>query len=311
MRILVTGADGFIGSRLVKELSRDHSVVALCLEKEEVRGAQEVVNEDLASDLSKLSKKRFDAVFHLAAVLDETDPSVWEINVEGTRNLLELCKRRKIERFVFLGPIGVLGETKEPAREDFPYNPQTHYEKSKAEAERVIMDYKLRYQIPYTIVRSTIVYGPNRFWSQILKAAKKGYPLIGKGDNYFHLVYIDDIVRALAVTLDVKAKNQIFHVAGPDPKTYKETYEIITKLLGVPKPETNIPVPVAKARALAHEVSSKVQGKRPDVTLLRASIDRLVRNRIVSTEKIERELGFKPYYTLEKGMEKTVKTLGF
>jgi len=311
MRILVTGADGFIGKRLVKALSKEHSVTAFCLEKKELDGARDVVAGNLTGDLSGISRKRFDAVYHLAAVLDETNPSLWDVNVEGTRRLLEVCKRRKIRRFVFLGPIGVLGETREPAREDFPYNPQTSYEKSKAEAERTIMDYKLRYQIPYTIMRSTIVYGPNRFWRQILEAAKKGYPLVGKGDNYFHLVYVDDVVEALTLMLDLKTKNQIYHVAGPDVYTYKETYELIARLLGVPKPEASIPVPVAKARALAHELSSKLRGRKPNVTLIRASIDRLVRNRIVSTEKIERELGFKPKHSLEKGLKKTIKALGF
>jgi nucleoside-diphosphate-sugar epimerase len=311
MKILVTGADGFVGKRLVERLSHEHSVCAFSLFDREVPGASELVVGDIVKDLSGLARKRFDVVYHLAAVLDETSPDLWSVNVEGTRNILELCKNRKIERFITLGPIGVLGETREPAKEDLPYNPTTNYEKSKAEAERVIMDYKLRYQIPYTIMRSTIVYGPNEFWKQIIEAARKGYPVIGAGSNAFHLVYVDDVIDALLLALDVKAKNQIYHIAGPDVLSYKETYALIAKLLGAEMTKSTIPVPLAKARAFAHETSSRLQGKPPSITMMRASIDRLIRNRSVNTEKAQKELGFKPKYPLEKGMKKTLKELGF
>lgn len=311
MKILVTGANGFIGKRLVEKLSKEHTVYGFSIVEDEVPGAKELIIGDVVKDLSGLYRKRFDVVYHLAAILDESHPDLWSVNVEGTRNMLDFCVNRKISRFITLGPIGVLGETKEPAKEDFPYNATTNYEKSKVEAERLIMNYKLKHQIPYTILRSTIVYGPNRFWEQIFKAVKAGYPLIGSGENYFHLVYADDVVDSLLLALDVKAKNQIYHIAGPDPHTYKETYELMANALGVEVPSNTIPVAVAKARALAHETSSKIQGKKPNVTLLRASIDRLVRNRVVSIEKAKREIGFEPKFTLEKGMEKTVKELGF
>lgn len=309
MKILVTGADGFVGSRLVKKLAKEHSVIAFSLTNKEIPGAKQVIIGDVLKDLSGLYKKHFDVVYHLAAVLDESNPELWDVNVEGTRNLLELCKNRRIERFIYSSSIGVLGETKEPAKEDFPYNPQTKYEKSKAEAERIVMDYRLRYRIPYTIVRSTIVYGPNDFWRQIFEAARQGFPIIGTGNNYFHLIYVDDFVDALVEVLNPVAKNKIYHVAGPDPHTYKDTYKLIAKILKVEPPTRHVPTSVAKAMALAHETRAKLQGKKPKVTLMRTSIDRLVRNRIVSTEKIERELGFKPRYTLEEGLRKTVQEL--
>ncbi|MCD4740157.1 NAD(P)-dependent oxidoreductase [archaeon] len=311
MKILVTGADGFVGKRLIEKLSKEHSVSAFSLFDKKIPGAKEVIVGDVIKDLSGLDRKRFDVIYHLAAVLDESNPDLWTVNVEGTRNMLELCKNRKFERFISLGPIGVLGETKEPSREDFPYNPSTDYERSKVEAERIIMDYKLKHQIPYTTMRSTIIYGPNTFWKQILSAVKKGYPLIGKGENYFHLVYIDDVIDALLLALDVNAKNQIYNIAGPDTHTYKETYEIMSELLGVDMTERSIHPVVAKARALTHEASSKVQGKSPKVTLMRSSIERLLRNRIVNIEKARKELGFKPKFSLREGMRKTINELGF
>lgn len=301
MRILVTGATGFIGSRLVRALvAKGHDVVGF-----------DRKNGDLTTKegLKSIRSEQFDAVYHLAAQLDESAGDIWKVNAEGTRNLLEQCKDRRLERVIILGPIGVLGETKQPAREDDPYNPQTEYEKSKAEAERIVVDYRLKHQIPYTIVRSTIIYGPNRFWQGIINAAKSGYPMIGSGDNAFHLVYVDDVVDFLVLALSPAARNQIYNIAGPDVHTYRETYQLICKLLRKRFPTQEVNPAVAKAGAMAYQARARFRNEVPDVTKLPSSIDRLLRNRVVDIKKAK-ALGYKPKYRLEKGLAKTIKELG-
>ncbi|MCD6522600.1 MAG: NAD(P)-dependent oxidoreductase [Candidatus Diapherotrites archaeon] len=312
MRILITGATGLVGKRLLKRLSKKHNIIAVSRKKGKIRGAKKIIVADITnpSDLIPLKDEQFDVVYHLAAELDENSHSVWDTNVEGTRNLLEICKEKDIQRFIFLSSIGVLGEAKHPLVEDDPYNPQTMYEKSKAEAERIIMDYRLRYQIPYTIIRSTIICGPNAFWKEIFGAAKRETPIIGSGKNYWHLVYVDDVVDALVLAMQPQAKNQIYHVAGPDVHTYEETYKIIRKVLHLRFKPKRIPVALAKAAAIAHETKSKISGERPSITKMRSSIQRLVRNRIIDISKAKKELGFNPKYNLEKALEKTAKELG-
>ena len=301
MRILVTGATGFVGSRLVKALEKKgHTVIGF--------GSKDG-NLLTEGGLANIRSKRFDVVYHLAAELDETSPRLWEMNVEGTRNLLEICKRREIRRFILLNPIGVLGSATRPLREDDPYNPFTRYEKSKTEAERIVMDYRLKHQIPYTIVRSTIIYGPNRFWSQIFEAAKQGYPMIGKGNNQFHLVYVDDVVQFLLLALKPEAQNQIYNLAGPDSHSYRDTYKLICKAIHKRFPQKSINPIAAKAAGIAYLARAKLKGGKPNVTLLPSSIDRLLRNRIVDISKAE-SIGYRPRYPLEKGLLKTAKELG-
>jgi len=229
--------------------------------------------------------------------------------VEGTRNVLDGAKGKNLKRFIILSPIGVLGKSKNPAQEDDPYNPDTPYEKSKMEAERIVMDYRLKYNIPYTIVRSTIVYGANKVWNELFDYVREGNPMIGKGDNNWHLVYVEDTVQALQLAMKAEAKNQIYHVAGPDVHTYAETYFLMKKTIKVRGKTKQLPVIAARAFAFAQEARHRIKGEKPKLVMLQSSIKRLLRERNVSIKKITEELGYKPKYPLKKGLRKTAKEL--
>ena len=309
MKILVTGGSGFLGMRLVESLlSKGHDVIVFSRHfspEIEKTGAKQITGN--VSDYDPLSGalSRVDIVYHLAANLDESDPSMEKENTESTENVINCCREKKIKRLIFTSSIGVLGNTNAPSTEDMQYNPATRYEKSKMNCEKLIK----ASGIPYTIARITIIYGPNKFWTQIFKAAKKEYPVIGSGSNFWHLVHVDDAVDALCLMLDEKAKNQIYHVADDNPHTYLDTYKMICKVLDLPEPNKHVPVFLVKAVALVHETKCRITGKRPNVTKMRSSIDRLIRNRIVSIEKAKKELGYRPKYDLRKGMEKTSEGL--
>ncbi len=314
--VFVTGATGFVGRRLVDRLVEDgHDVTVLARDPSRVRelfsNNVSVIVGDVTdiNSLKSISGKHFDFAYHLAAQLDESAPNLWEVNVKGTKNVLESLVGTGIERFVYLSSVGVLGSTRGPAREDMPYNPETRYEESKAEAERIITHFWLKYQIPYTIIRATIIYGPNKIFADILKAAESGYPLIGKGDNRFHLVYVDDVVDALLAVMSPIAKNKIYHVAGPDVYTYKETYAMMCKYLGVKMTNRSIPKSAAILAAATASRLSRVFNKKSSTTMLPSSIKRLTRDRVVDTSLIRRDLGWESRVKLNIGLEKTIKAL--
>ena len=309
MKILVTGGSGFLGMRLVERLvSKGHDVTVFFRhDSPEIKkaGTKQIIGDVSDHDALSGALSRIDIVYHLAANLDESDPSMEQDNRKSTENVIDCCREKKIKRLIFTSSIGVLGNTDAPVTEDMPYNPTTRYEKSKMDCEKLIKESG----IPYTIARITIIYGPNRFWGQIFKAAKKGYPVIGSGSNFWHLVYVDDAADALCLMLNEKAKNQIYHLADDDPHTYRETYKVICEVLHLPEPNKHVPEFVVKAVALLHETKCRITGKRPNVTKMRSSIDRLIRNRIVSIEKAKKEINYKPKYDLRKGMEKTSEGL--
>lgn len=302
MRILVTGGTGFLGKRLVEILQKEHEVIALSKEGVKVPGAETITGDILdAASLKKAFERKPDIVYHLAAILDEHDPVLWKANVEGTRNVCDAAIAVGIKRMIFTSSAGVLGSGF--LKEDAPYNPETGYEKSKAEAEKILVQKCTSSRTPYTILRFPIVYGPNGYWFQILRAAEQGYPLIGKAENRWHLLHINDAIDALLLALNPRAENRIYNIASGDVHTYRETYAIIARALGLGMTKKGIPVWKAKMLARIYEGYCKLVGKKPKVTKMVASIERLVRDREVDISRARSELGYSPRYDLVKGMQ--------
>ena len=312
-KILITGGTGFIGSRLAKTLSaKDFQVTVLARNKKSDINSSNI--EFIQADIQDKEKvdsaiEGKDIVFHLAAVTDEQLPFkvLYDINVNGTRNVLEACIKQNPKCLIFTSTTGVLGPTGErPAQETDPYNPQTNYEKSKCEAERLVLEYHKKFNLPVVILRPTMIYGPDERWLKVFKQAQKGIPIIGEGKNHWHLVYVDDVVEALELAMLKEAgRGETFHIADNQAYPYRQVYRIMRKVLGLEEVTKHIPIWLANSFALFNEVSGKLQGKRP--ILIRAHIERLIRERSLDISKAKTQLGYNPKYDLETGFQKTFK----
>lgn len=292
MNILVTGGKGFIGERLVEELViKGHEVKVF-----------DIADRQNITDSGAVEKalRGVDVVYHLAAELDENSPDLFKVNIEGTRNVLEASAKQRIKRFIFLSSCGVMGDIKGKVNESAPLNPKTAYEKSKAEAEKLVLSYQE--VLPVIVVRSALVYGPNKYCADIINFVKKDFPLIGGGKNKFQMIYVKDLVEALAFLLNNGEIGEIYIVAEEKASTLKEIHSEIAKQLGVKMSGKKISVFTAKIFATLQSIF----GKKSVVTV--AHIDRLVRERNYSIEKIN-SLGWKPKYSLEEGLLETIAEL--
>ncbi|MBU2476164.1 NAD(P)-dependent oxidoreductase, partial [Candidatus Micrarchaeota archaeon] len=277
MKVLVTGSEGFIGKKLVEELKkRNH----------------EVFGFDLDSGQNLLNKKHLDlveeaeAVIHLAALLDEKTKMEYlkEVNVKGTEKLLEKCVQAKVKKFIYLSTTGVMGDIKAKADELTELNPKTPYEKTKAEAEKKVNEFQEL--LPVTILRSALVLGPNKYWKEIIKLIKKGFPLIGKGNNTFQIVYYKDLVSAIIFCIEKEeTEGETFIIAEKEGKSLLQIYKLIQKELGIEKQVKHLPVFLAKTFSFIWKG-----------IVTKEHIDRLIRERNYSTEKIEK-LGWKANYS--------------
>lgn len=307
----MTGGTGSVGSRLVMSLLKTNSLsdkqtsqnrvfifTRNKIESEKIHYIQaDLCNKEA---LKNVDMKGIDVVYHLAANLDEQDPKMYEDNIESTKNIIELSKKAFVKHIIFLSSSGVLGETKEESTENMDYNPKTLYEKSKMECEILIKESG----IAYTIIRASIIIAPNKIWQSIVGAAKKGFPIIGSGENKFHVSYIDDVVSLLYLVKDnEKAKNEIFHIATKDVPTYKEVYKMICDELKCEMTKKHISVFTIKFILFFKNLFTK------DSVINSASVDRLVRNRNLSIEKAKSLLGFEPKFTTQQGLHETIKSL--
>ena len=203
MAVLITGARGFVGSRL-----------AFLLRK---RGLNFINFDGDITDrpavLSWSSDKKIETVIHLAAVISSRDKGAFKnVNVFGTANIIGLCQKINAERIVFMSSMRV-----NSAQANDPYI------NSKKEAENLIIGSGL----PYVILRPSLIYGPGdkKNIGLFLKMAKI-LPLVPVFDFKMQPIYIDDLVKIIIASIKI-APNQVFNLAGREPVSYAELLELL------------------------------------------------------------------------------------
>ncbi|MDY6941348.1 MAG: NAD-dependent epimerase/dehydratase family protein, partial [Cyanobacteriota bacterium] len=194
MKVLVTGANGFTGSYLTKHLVEKGYDVRVLVRKNANCAALEglpieYVYGDLADD-SPIDEalNNIDIVYHIAALFRaENVPKqyFWDVNVSGTRKVLEAAKRAEVKRFVHCSTVGVQGEIKNPpAKEEDPYSPGDYYQDSKKDGEVLALEFFKKENLPGTVVRPVGIYGPGDLrFLKLFKYINNGkYKTIGSGN---------------------------------------------------------------------------------------------------------------------------------
>jgi len=294
MKILVTGSEGFVGKKLVRALKRNrHQVIEFSRSK-----GQDVTNfKQINSAL-----KGVDVVYHLAVILDETKKAeMRKVNVKGTENVLEAAAKNNVQQFIYLSSVGVYGDFTGKADETFSMNPKTEYEKTKADAEKLVWDYQE--MLTVTILRSALVVGANKYWADIVKMIEKDLPMIGNGENKWQTIYIEDVVSSLVFVLGKEdAFGEIYNIAEEDEPTLKELYLEVKRNLKM-KPDFKS---ISSFAGMGLSYFNLILGKNK--TLIPAHVKRLLKNRNYSIAKIKK-LGWKPRYNMKGSVVHTVNEL--
>jgi nucleoside-diphosphate-sugar epimerase len=317
MKVALTGATGYTGGRLARALAaRGDSVRALARRgsaRPEAAGDVRWVEGDLreAGPLATLVEGA-DAVAHVAAVYrtaGHPDSYYREVNVGGTERLLEAAARAGVRKFVHTSTVGVHGDVdRPPADEDTPFAPADVYQRTKAEAETLTLDFAARRGLPVAVVRPGAIYGPGerRLLKLFRAIARRRYALVGSGEAFYHPVYIDDLVDGYLLALDrPEANGQAFIVAGPRYVSQRELAQIIARHTGGGILPFRLPAsPVRWAAALV-EAACVPLGIEPP--LHRRRVDFWTKNRAFSIEKARRVLGYAPRVDLDEGVRVTAE----
>ena len=321
MKVLITGATGFTGGHLATALARrGHDVRALVREKSQAR----FVTSDAAAagvvacpgDLTDAAGLReaaegVEVVYHIAATYREAgqpDTAYRAINVEGTRHVLEAALAAGARRMVHCSTGGVHGHIAHPpANEDAPFSPGDIYQETKLEAEQMAREFGRTRGLDVVVARPIGIYGPGdmRFLKMFRGIARGRFPMLGQGDAFYHLTYIDDLVEGFRLCGEVPAAaGRTYLLAGPSFTTLNELAETMARELGVAPPRWRLPVwPFWTAGLLCEMICVPLRIEPP---LYRRRVDFYTKSRAFDTTRARQELGFAPKVELAEGIRRTI-----
>jgi len=300
-KCLVTGATGFIGRRLLGLLSAIECDVRL-LARSKVDNYETVVCNLEQDRISKHALESVDTVFHLAGFAhDMQDPSKVEdlyrvINVEATVELARLAVESGVKRFVFISSVKAGGglASGKCINESDQNEPEGVYGKSKREAELKLLKISKESSMHVSIVRPSLVYGPDvkgNLQLMLAGISRGWFPPLPETGNRRSMIHVDDLVRAiLLVSKDERANGEVFIATDGVPHSSREIYNSMCNVTGKSIPKWSVPKTLFDIVSL---VSPRIKYK----------INKLLGDECYSSAKLE-ALGFKAKKSL-KDMNET------
>lgn len=304
-KIVVIGGAGFIGSHVVEELLKEDPKEIIVYDNF-TRGTKENLKDVLQDKRVKIFEgdityidvlndalKGADFVFHLAALwllhCYEYPRAAFQVNIEGTFNVLEACLKNNIKKLVYSSSASVYGDALQiPMTEEHPYNNRTFYGATKIAGEHMCRAFHARYGLNYVGLRYMNAYGPRQDYKsvyttvimKVLDRLSQGLlPIVyGDGSQSYDFIYVRDVARANICALKSDATDSFYNVGAGIKTSIKELTELLLELSGSDL-----------------QIQYEPQGQT------------FVTNRIGSTEKAEKELGFKAAIGLREGLRKVIE----
>jgi NADH dehydrogenase len=246
--ILVTGGTGFVGSHLVRRLRQEGLPVRVVVRNPDKARALKDLGVDVVrgdiSDAASLEKAAagVERVIHLVGIIQEAPGATFEgVHVDGTRNILEASRKNGVRHVFYQSALGTRP------------NAKSKYHKSKWAAEELVR----ASEIPYTILRPSLIYGDgDQFTIRLSEMIGLSplLPVIGSGKSKVQPIFIDDVAACImkAVTSDC-CLNEIYEIGGPDQLSYEEVTIAIAEAMGVKRPTLHLPLFFMKSMAKVFE----------------------------------------------------------
>ncbi len=307
----VTGATGFLGTVLCRKLLEDgRRVRAIYRNPQKLDALKGLDVETVQADVRDLEAIRgalggVNTLYHVAALFREQgvpDSAFWDINVEGTRNVLTAAKSEGVRRLVHCSTVGVHSHIESPpADENEPYRPGDIYQETKCEGEKLALEWFRDGRIDGCVVRPAMIWGPgdNRTLKLYRGIARRRMPVIGTGKTQLHWVLVDDVARGLILAGDSeKSTGQTYIIAGQAPVNISELFKMIAAHVGAKPIGFKVPAwPVQMVGEVVERICRPLGIEPP---IYRRRVDFFTKTRAFDWSKARDELGYQPGQSLDE-----------
>ncbi len=305
-KVLVTGAAGHLGNVLVRELlEHGYEVRAMVLPNEDVSalvGLDVEIKLGNVLDPASLERvlKSIDYVFHMAGIVcivPGEEGLVWNVNVEGTRNVLKAAKNAKVKRLVYTSSIHALSrQCKGTIDEEVPFdceNPAGIYDRTKATASLAVKQ-AIKEGLDAVIVCPTGVIGPYDY-----RGSSMGELVNDLTQRHVHMLvegaydFVDvrDVAAGHRLALERGKTGQVYILSGQQIQLF-QLKEMVQKIVGFQTPTINIPIKLANFGAVFATFYYRLARKQPKFT--KYALETVQGNSVISNAKAKRELGYSP-----------------
>jgi nucleoside-diphosphate-sugar epimerase len=325
LRVLVTGATGFTGGHLARWLTARGDRVRVLIRRRPgshpgrsvthfgVDATQvEVIFGDLTdASAVKMATDGVDVVYHIAAIYRQAglrEEQYRAVNATAVRTIIEAAKAGGAKRVVHCSTVGVHGDVEHPpANEDAPLRPGDIYQETKLEGENIARAAARETSMEVVIARPTGIYGPGdrRLLKLFRGVARRRFVILGDGEIFYHLTYIDDLVAGLHLCATVAAAaGRTYILAGGEVTTLNQLAALIAEEAHVPPPRWHLPVwPFWFAGAICEAACRPLRVEPP---IYRRRVDFFTKSRAFDIRRARAELGYAPAVGLREGIRRTL-----
>ncbi|MEA2062129.1 MAG: NAD-dependent epimerase/dehydratase family protein [Gemmatimonadota bacterium] len=324
MKVFITGATGFFGSRLVRCLleKTGHELVLLT-RRPDSSGLPDhervsLVRGDVTDPPDTLARhmEGCEGVIHSAALVSTwaRDRSAFDrVNIEGTLGVLRAAGMAQAGKILYTSSFLALGSSADkPLGEDGPHFRELHfndYERTKYIANLRAQELAEREDLPLTTLYPTVMYGPGPLSSGNLVAnllidyMKRKLPArLGDGTSRWNYVFVEDVAEGHLRALEKSKPGDRFILGGENVST-ADFFRTVERVTGISQPRLSVPFPVARLAGACEEILAFLTGREPKTT--RGVIDIFRRDWVFDSSLAERDLGYRPL-GLEQGLKRTV-----
>jgi nucleoside-diphosphate-sugar epimerase len=315
---LVSGATGFLGSRLAMVLThRGYRVRALARSTSDLSRLSalgvEIVTGDVG-DRDSLVRAAIgqNVVFHTAGKVTDWGPAAefMAVNRDGTANIIDACRKVGVPHLVHLSSLTVLGLPRDGRLVDeqssYADAPPDPYTQSKIAAEKLVRAAHGQQGLVTTVIRPGVIWGAGdvTIMPRIVSLMRRGrMPCLGRGDNLLGLSHVDNLSLGCALTAErAVAAGQIYHITDDELITLRQALDAMADVFHVKRPQFHVPVRAAQTAAALVELAARMRGCSQPPAMTRYGVRLLSCHCRYDISKARRELGYAPHLSFAEGV---------